>query len=171
MLGDHGIYLKGPNFYEGAVHVPLIIACPDTVLSGKKTSALVELTDLAPTILDAVGIDIYEGMQGKSLWSLLIGDSPLDKHRDSVYCEFYNAKAMHKNPSINSTMIYDGRYKIVKVHSTGEGELYDLENNPTETYNLWDDEKSMKVKLKMLELMTDRMAWTVDPLPERKARY
>src|SRR5699024_10088251 len=80
MLGDHGIYLKGPYFYEQAVNVPLIISLPGTVQENKRSKALVELVDLAPTLLEACGIDKYEAMQGKSLWSLVVGSSDLDFH-------------------------------------------------------------------------------------------
>ena len=58
MLGDHGIYLKGPYFYEPAVHVPLMIAGPRT--SFGKASASVRSPSSPtsrPTLLDAAGLD------------------------------------------------------------------------------------------------------------------
>ena len=55
VLGDHGIYLKGPYFYEEAVHVPLIISGPG-IRKGKRAAGMVELVDLAPTLLEAVGL-------------------------------------------------------------------------------------------------------------------
>ena len=48
MLGDHGIYLKGPYFYDPAVRVPLIISGPGMLNNGARSEALVELVDLAP---------------------------------------------------------------------------------------------------------------------------
>ena len=48
MLGDHGLLLKGCRFYEGLVHVPLILRWPGQILAGATTDALVELTDLTP---------------------------------------------------------------------------------------------------------------------------
>ena len=64
MLGDHGIYLKGPFFYEPAVRVPLLISGPGLRNDGSRSSALVELVDLAPTILEWVGLDRHSAMQG-----------------------------------------------------------------------------------------------------------
>jgi len=72
MLGDHGIYMKGPYFYDCAVRVPLILSWPGQIRS-QRSGALVELLDLAQTVLDAVGLPHHAGMQGKSLWPLLTG--------------------------------------------------------------------------------------------------
>lgn len=175
-LGDHGMYLKGPYFYESSVHVPLILSCPGTVLEGERSGALVELTDLAETICDAVGIQAHPGMQGKSLWPLLRGQVPRDRHRKSVYSEYYNCNINHRNPLAFATMVYDGRYKLVRVHDPEgtqacTGELYDLHGDPGEHRNLYYDEQYGKEKTRMLELLSDRMAQTCDPLPVRKAYW
>ncbi|MEK6236409.1 MAG: sulfatase-like hydrolase/transferase, partial [Planctomycetales bacterium] len=58
MLGDHGIYFKGPHFYEEAVHVPLVIRYPRRFQQGLRSDALVELTDLAPTLLETAGLAV-----------------------------------------------------------------------------------------------------------------
>ena len=98
MLGDHGIYLKGPYFYESAIRVPLIVSWPGTDSSrGTRSRALVELTDLAPTLAGRNWHRrIHPGMQGQSLWPLLSGEADLHHHRDDVYCEYYNAMPWHK---------------------------------------------------------------------------
>ncbi|MEG0942568.1 MAG: sulfatase-like hydrolase/transferase [Angelakisella sp.] len=173
-LGDHGMYLKGPYFYENNVHVPLIMACPSQIPSGRVSDALVELVDLAPTICDAANIPCEPGMQGRSLWPLLTGSAELNHHRDSVYCEYYNANIKHRNPLAFTTMVFDGRYKLVRVHDRSKtvdclGELYDLAVDPTETINCFQSPDYQNVKIQMLELMCDRMAETCDPLPVRKA--
>jgi arylsulfatase A-like enzyme len=171
MLGDHGIYLKGPYFYEPAVHVPLIIAWPGAIEGGRRSKALVELTDIAQTLLDAAGIEHHPGMQGKSLWPLLKQEVPADFHRQDVYSEYYNAMPWHKDPKANATMVFDGRYKIVRAHGADQGELYDLELDPSETKNRWEDPNYQDIKTKMLIKLCDRMAWTVDPLPERQSAW
>lgn len=171
MLGDHGIYLKGPYFYEQAVNVPLIISLPGTVQENKRSKALVELVDLAPTLLEACGIDKYEAMQGKSLWSLVVGSSDLDFHRRSAYCEFYNANVHHTDPTANLTMIATEDYKLIVAHGLKMGELYDLNRDPNETENCWNDEEYKDIKMDLLISLADRMAYTVDPLPERKSKW
>lgn len=175
-LGDHGMYLKGPYFYENNIHVPLIIAWPGKFPGGRVSDALVELVDLAPTLCDAVGIPIHPGMQGRSLWPMLTGDAPLSHFRDTVYCEYYNSNIGHRNPLAFATMVFDGRYKLVRIHDRDHrmdcrGELYDLEEDPKETYNQYENPEYQTEKMRMLELLSDRMAETCDPLPLRQAEW
>ncbi|MEO2006721.1 MAG: sulfatase/phosphatase domain-containing protein, partial [Candidatus Poribacteria bacterium] len=171
LLGDHGLIFKGSRFFEGAVHVPLIFACPQRFQTELHSDALVELVDLAPTLLDAAGVERYEGMQGRSLWPLLTGESPADTHRDDVYCEYYNAMPTHKDPAAHATMVRTRTHKLVAMHGTEPGELYDLVADPGETRNLWDDLSQVGVKADLLARLCDRMAWTVDPLPGRRANF
>jgi arylsulfatase A-like enzyme len=170
LLGDHGLYLKGPFFYEPAVRVPLIAAGPG-VRVGERSAALVELADLAPTLLDAAGLPRHPGMQSRSLWPLLSGQANLDQHRADVYCEYYNALTSHRNPTAQATMVRDDRYKLVVMHGLDSGELYDLQADPYESHNLWGAPEAQGIKLAMLQRLCDRMAWTVDPLPEREGPW
>lgn len=173
LLGDHGIYLKGPHFYECCVHVPLIIAAPGLIDGNRRYSGLVELMDLPQTLCEAVGIDFHPGMQGKSMWPILIGRNT-GVHKENVYSEYYNASINHRSPRAYATMIFDGRYKLIKIHDfTNQlecrGELYDLHEDPNEYNNLYYNKDYKDIRIKMLEKMCDRMAMTCDPLPERKA--
>lgn len=170
MLGDHGIYLKGPYFYEPAIRIPLIISWPNVIKSGR-SEALIELMDLAPTLLDILELEHPLGMQAQSLWPMLSSRADLNHHRNDVYCEYYNAMPCHKDPVPHATMVGTRRYKLVAFHGLDTGELYDLEQDPNETTNRWDDPEYDSVKVKMLKRLCDRMAWTVDPLPMRQAAW
>ncbi len=135
MLGDHGIYWKGGYFYEGLIRVPLILSWPGHFLENVVTDALVELVDVAPTLMELAGLEVPVYMQGKSLLSLLKGETPVEHHKDRVYTEFYfSTMLMHH---IYATMMFDGRYKIAVHHGEEIGELYDLEQDPEEFHNLW----------------------------------
>ncbi|MCI8624522.1 MAG: sulfatase-like hydrolase/transferase [Provencibacterium sp.] len=171
MLGDHGIYLKGPHFYDCCVRVPLILALPGSVQQGVRSRALVELTDLAPTLLEAAGLPVWPGMQGRSFWPLLTGKAPLDCHREDVLAEYLNAMPNHRNPSAYLSMLRDERYKLIRQHGGPGGELYDLENDPNETHNLWDDPAYAQVRIDLTDRLCDRIAFTCDPLPEREAGF
>jgi arylsulfatase len=168
MLGDHGFYLKGPFFYDPAIRVPMIFSWPGKIPEGQRSSALVELMDIAPTLLDAAGVDKHPGIQARSLWPMLTGAVRLDTHRDNVYCEYYNAWI---HGDAHATMVRDKRYKLAAYHGLRTGELYDLEQDPQETRNLWYAPDYASVKMELLETLCERMAWTVDPLPLRQARY
>lgn len=183
MLGDHGIHLKGPYFYDPLIRVPLIISGPG-VIANKQRQALIELVDLAPTLLEASGMPFYPGMQGKSFLSLLTEDNQTDHHREDIYAESYNAswrtwdrkprekieKYEQKEDLISqpfTTMLRTNHHKLVVYHGEEMGELYDLQTDPNETTNLWSDQEYKNLKMQLLLRMCDRMAWTSDPLPER----
>jgi arylsulfatase A-like enzyme len=167
LLGDHGIYLKGPFFYDPAIRVPLIVHWPGVISGGRQSDALVELTDLAPMLLQAAGLDVDPGMQGQSIWPLLTGKAEIDVHREDVYCEYHNAMCSHQDPKAYCSMVRTHRHKLVRVHGRDEGELYDLDRDPTENHNLWHDPGHTQVKMEMLLRLSDRLCWTDDPLPKR----
>ena len=75
-LGDHGLILKGCRFYEGLTRVPLIWSWPGAFRAGVRSPALVELTDIAPTLLDVCGLPLPNYMTGRSLLPILSGHQP-----------------------------------------------------------------------------------------------
>ena len=156
MLGDHGLIYKGSRFFEGLVHVPLIFSWPGKIKSDIVSSALVELVDLAPTILDAAGIDIPYYMQGQSLFEKMCSGNEVDFHKPVVVAEFNDSLG---SPRIvrdtHATMTFDGRYKTIIYHGLGFGEIYDLENDPGEFNDLWDKGIDDKLKLKLMHSHID----------------
>lgn len=170
MLGDHGIYLKGPFLYDCCVRVPLIISYPGIVKSNV-SDALVELVDLAPTIMEAVGNTGTEGMQGQSLWKLLKGEADINVHREEVMAEYYNAMTTHKDPLPFLTMIRTREFKLICQHGQEHGELYDMIRDPDETVSRWNDSHYADIRFQLLKKMCDRVAFTCDPLPVRQAEF
>ena len=173
-LGDHGIYLKGPYCYENAVHVPFILSWPGHALQGTTRHALVEMTDIAPTLCEAAGLPVPVSFQGHSFLPLVTDGARTDHFRDSVYAEYYNSNISHRDPKAYLTMVFDGRWKLVKVHAPDGvcdmgGEMYDLENDPGEHVNLYGNPEYLSEQCRLLALLADRMAQTIDPLPVRKS--
>lgn len=168
MLGDHGIYLKGPYFYDCLTRVPLMIRWPGHFKGGTKVDAMVELVDLAPTLLEAAGIPVPSGMQGRSLMPLLTGQAT--QHRDSVYMEYLDANAAYPVPPMLSCVRTD-KWKLTLCDKPRSGELYDLEKDPGEVNNLWNDVHSKDVQEMMLQRLVARMIEATDPLPERHATW
>ena len=170
MLGDHGLLLKGCRFYEGLVRVPLIISWPERFLSGMRRQALVELIDIAPTLLELAGLPIPKRMQGMSLGNLLRDANATDRHRDAVRCEYYRALNPAVRENINgayATMIRDERYKLVVYHGHGIGELFDLESDPDEFENRWHDPAMIETKLDLMQRSFDALALATDTGPEQ----
>jgi len=171
LLGDHGMYLKGPFFYDVSVRVPLIVSMPSSVRGGRRVSTLIELADLAPTLLEAAGLPVYAGMQGRSVWKLLTSKRKNRMHRDDVYCEHYDASLGNGGAGAQATMVRTQTHKLIAFHGEELGELYDLAQDPGEHENRWDDPAYETVKRELLVRLCDRMADTVDPLPPRVAPW
>ncbi|MGD0479092.1 MAG: sulfatase-like hydrolase/transferase [Terracidiphilus sp.] len=168
MLGDHGIYLKGPYFYDCLTRVPLIVRWPGHFQGGRKIGSLVEMVDLAPTLLEAAGIPIPSGVQGRSLMPLLTGQSTT--HRDSVYMEYLDNSPVNQNPPL-LTAVRTDKWKLTFYGKPISGELYDLQNDPGEVTNLWNDPHYKDAREMMVETLVARMIETTDPLPERHAGW
>ena len=144
--------------------------------AGFVSSALVELIDIAPTLLELAGLPIPLRMQGRSLLPILRGELPPDQHRDFVRCEFYRAQ----NPDVVSRVQYEGsyatmyrdtRHKIVVYHGHEQGELYDLEKDPGEFENLWNDPDYADLRFDLVRRNFDALAFSVDPGPPQKTPY
>ncbi len=70
-LDDHGELLHGDAYYDGVVHIPMLIRVPG--LPGRPTDALVSQVDVLPTVLDAVGAVAPAGVNGASMLPLFTG--------------------------------------------------------------------------------------------------
>ena len=169
LLGDHGLLYKGCRFYEGLVHVPLIISWPERWRGIKNSEALVELVDLPPTILQAVGEKIPEYMQGQSLVPILNGDQNPHQFKPHVVSEYYDAVDLPDGT--HATMYFDGRYKSVIYHGHDLGELYDLEQDPRECCDLWNDESSATLKAGIVLKHFDAIMATSGAGIQRTASY
>ena len=168
MLGDHGIYLKGPHFYEEAVRVPLVMSWPGHFQNNLRAEGLTELLDIAPTLLDAAGLKVPQAMQGKTLLPILAGEQDSTQLRTHVFSEYYNAWS-HKHSY--GTMLRTDTHKMVVYHGTDQGELYDLKNDPDEFENLWSHPAHAELKTEMLKDTFDASVFTMDPTPPREGPF
>ncbi len=164
MLGDHGLFLKGPHFYDEAVRVPLIISWKDRFAADLRADCLMELIDITPTLLEAAEIDVPKTIQGRSLMPILLSQREAGHHRDYVFSEYYNAWT-HKHSY--GSMLRTREEKIVVYHGTDQGELYDLKNDPDEFENLWNSPEHTKGKLRLMKACFDASVFTMDPCPIR----
>jgi arylsulfatase len=169
MLGDHGLVLKGCRFYEGAVHVPLIISWPGHWRQGLRSEALVELADIVPTLLQATDLPASEDVQGISLLPILSGEADAHVHHDFVRCEYHDA--LDRSFASHGNMIFDGRHKLVVYHGHAIGELYDLQEDPNEFWNLWDEPEAMQLKHELIVRLFDAVMMATDNGQPRVGRY
>ncbi len=85
--GDNGLPFPRAKatLYDGGTHVPLAVRYPGKVKGGRTLDDFVVLTDLAPTLLEAAGLQPTPGMTGRSLMTLLAGQR--QPERDQVFLE------------------------------------------------------------------------------------
>ena len=125
LLFEHGMCQKH-SFYEPAVGVPLMMACPGAIPAGAAREHLVSLTDLLPTLCELTGVAAPDALEGTSLVDVLEGRAALDGR--AAFSEFYSWGAAER-------MIRTGRWKY--VHTDDDvAQLYDTADDPLERVNL-----------------------------------
>lgn len=171
-LGDHGLMFKGCRFYEGLIRVPLIFAWPGRYQSSVRNDDLIELVDLSATLLDICGVAQPAYMQGQSLTPILTGQGGGYGPREFVRSEYFDAldTSFTGGSGTFATMYRNRKYKLSVYHGHGLGELYDLENDPWEFDNLWDDPAYERVKAELVYASFDaHVMLTTDVGSERIA--
>ena len=131
-FGERGLIDKR-HMYEESMRVPLLVWCPELISPNTKVASMIQNIDVAPTILQLAGIKKPEQMQGESFAALLEGrEIPW---RNKVFYEYYWEDAFPQTPSIFG--VRTDRYKYIFNHGMwGINELYDLQSDPHEVYNL-----------------------------------
>jgi arylsulfatase A-like enzyme len=175
MLGDHGLLLKGPMMFEGAVRVPLIVRWPGVVPAGRRCDELVQWHDLGPTVLEAAGLPPQPRGQAQSLLPLARGDADATG-RGWAICEYRNSGHPY-DPPVHTTMLRRGDHKLVVHHGppatarARTGELYDLARDPDECRNLWDDPQHRELRTELQEYLLDALVATEDRTQPRDAYW
>jgi arylsulfatase A-like enzyme len=156
-LGQHGLVAKGAFHFEDLLRLPFLVRKPGDVPAGRRSNALQSLVDLAPTFLSACGIDVPAVMQGVNQWDVWRGVT--DSARDEVIVEF-----RHQPSAVQLRTYIDHRYKLTVYRNHEYGELFDLEKDPEERHNLWDNPASLALKLKMFQRLANAEL-TREPMP------
>ena len=128
-LGENDIWGKATNF-ELSTRVPLIVSAPRMKAAGRKSSALVELVDLYPTLCELAGLPLPKHLEGTSLAPLL--DSPDRPWKTAAFSQYPRSRA--KGRSIRTS-----RWRLTRWAESGKTvglELYDHQRDPGENENL-----------------------------------
>lgn len=168
MLGDHGVLVKGATFFDEATKVPLIVRLPGQT-TGKRVASIVQLHDLAATMLGLAGVDpqtIAADMpDSRPLPGLHDADGREERARDYAVCLYRNSgisdQKRHFDPPIHGSMLRTNRFKLTVYHDGADspeqpaGELYDMANDPSEQINLWFDPGMLQVKQQLVLQLTN----------------
>lgn len=142
-LGQHGLAAKGAFHYEDLLRLPFIVRYPNHVPANSTGDSLQSLVDLAPTFLAAAGIEIPGLMQGVNQLDVWSGKS--SSARDHVIVE-----NRHQPTMVHLRTYIDDRYKLTVYRDKEYGELFDLEKDPGEIRNRWDDPDYAQIKCEVM---------------------
>ena len=139
-LGEHGEAHHGLFVTESAVRVPLVLSWPGQVEAGTVAADPVGLVDLAPTLLDLLGMERAPTSEGRSLVAALRGGRlpSAPKVLESEY-------ALHAFGWAPVRALVSRGWKYVEAPTP---ELYDLRNDPDELDNLADSESERAARMR-----------------------
>ncbi|MFL3659243.1 MAG: sulfatase/phosphatase domain-containing protein [Opitutales bacterium] len=156
MFGEHGLFDKRVA-YETSSRVPMLMQCPDLFKGGTVVDQVVANIDIAPTIMQAMGVRKPPHMDGQSFIPLAQGkDIPW---RDYFLYVYYWEQNYPQTPTHFS--LRGDQYKYTTYYGIWDtDELFDIQKDPMEQKNLFHDPQFAKVK----KQMQDRLYVMMDEL-------
>ena len=146
-LGDHGEDEHGVFLYRSTLQVPLILKLPGAERAGDTVGDPVQLIDVYPTLVSALGLAHGDHLQGASL---LAQQRPETLDR-SIYAETLYPR-FHFGWSELASLIV-GRHHFIE---SPQPELFDLHRDPDEVDNLVESEPELEAELQMALRVYDR---------------
>ena len=164
LMGEFGLLFKGPYHHQALIRIPLIWA------DGRSPEAIshpgyVSSVDLAASILHAAGLTPFNGMQGRPF----VGqDGKPVTSRDFVLIEDEVQTLLPGRPVRGRVRtLLEGGWRLSVYDGIERGYLYNLNADPNELENLWDDSSAAMIRYGMMERLVREMIATADtsPLP------
>ena len=177
LLGDHGFYGKWGRHYDACIRIPLIIGGPGIPMASLRDD-LVDLTDIAPTILEVAGVSMpalpslqrartdsntIETTPGQSLLPIARGETR--SRHSAVYVESNNP---YWEVSLQSwaRTIRTERHRLTVYGQASGQQLFDLEADPEEQHNLSGLPEASTVERQLTEeLIQQLIAQDYPPTP------
>lgn len=173
------------NYFLGGIRVPLLMHWPERIKASRKSNAITSSMDVMPTALDAAGISIPEGLDGRSLLPLAKGEGKSDRYLRwaGIHARAWGytgettigVAQQRREESPGAWAITDGSYLLRFTGTTIPGlfrdvpdgasstyELYDLREDPGETRDL---SKQLPQVVRILKERYESEAHTLPPPP------
>jgi iduronate 2-sulfatase len=144
-LGEHGLWGKTSNF-EYDARVPMFISVPGSRQQGQQTSALSELVDLFPTLVELCGLPRPDGLEGSSLVPVLkettaiVDNAAFTQHpRPAYFDREPGGQPLAMGYSVRTAQVRYTEWRDWKSKAVLARELYDEAQQPAELQNRIDD--------------------------------
>ena len=176
-LGDHGMWGKGPYHYDSVIRIPFLVSWPGHIQLGSMNDGVTSLIDFAPTILDIAGVPIPQDVHpekpealmppppwpGLSLLPVLLGEDSSSNRAalvemDEDYLGF----------KIRSLLTR--RYRLSTYSGQDYGELFDLQEDPHEEQNRWDEPSYRRIRDDLHIQLMHKIVETDISLPRQLSR-
>ena len=160
-LGDHGLLLKGPMPYEGLLRVGLLFEGPG-VPAGKLVADPVSTLDLAQTFCDYGQTSMEVDVHSRSLRPMIETDAA---SRDFALSE-WDLRPSRSGVELQLRTVRTQRHKLTLDLLSGAGEMYDLQEDPDEMDNRFDDPAKAAIQRELSDMIASRPDDAVAPLPQ-----
>ncbi len=169
LFGEHGLIDKR-NAYEESMRVPLIAWGPGVVRTSGDRHEVVANVDIAPTLVEAAGLQSAPQFSGDSFLALIREPAADPKWRNELLYEYYWEYNFPHTPT--TFALRTERYKLIQYHGVWDTEeLYDLENDPREMKNLIESaehqERIADMRRRLFELLANAGGEHVIPWSRR----
>ncbi len=163
-LGEHGWFDKR-WMYKESLRTPLIVRWPGVTKPGSVDTHMVSNIDLPETFLEIAGVPVPPDMQGRSLVPLLKGEYVPDWRKSFYYHYYEGPPAVHK--VARHYGVRTPTHKLIYYYQKDEWELFDLELDPYELHNVYNDPRYARVvkelKAELKRLRAELKVPEVDP--------
>jgi arylsulfatase A-like enzyme len=164
LLGDHGLYLKGPTPYEGLLRVGLIMRGPG-IPANQSIAEPVSTNDLAATFYDWADVSAPTDLQSRSLQPVMNGTET----RDVAYSE-WDLHPARAGVALDLRTVRTKSAKLSIDLKSGAGELYNLDDDPNEMTNRFDDPGAKYLQKELTEMIHARPGDIATERPENNER-
>ncbi|MCY3958238.1 MAG: sulfatase-like hydrolase/transferase [Chloroflexi bacterium] len=150
-LGDHG-HIQKWTMYDTITRVPCVVWSPNRFAGGRRIDNLIQWFDLGPTILELAGCQPDASMEARSLLPALNGGQA--PHRDYVFTEQGrdDGNGLHVDLV---TAVRSQTWKLVHFLGEDDGQLFNLQDDPYEERNLWNDPLAAPARRELLDALRD----------------
>ena len=165
-MGDHGIMLKMLLHYHGLIRIPFLWADPGAPSAAAARDDLAATIDIPSTVLARAGLQPFNGVQGRDLF-----DADTASPDGLMIEEDAQRSMIGMKPPMRVRTYVTNRWRMSIREDADWGELFDLENDPLEIANRWDDPSARDVRAELFERMARRMMELQDrsPFPTGRA--